>query len=269
MRQVTAADATNGILDFREGLRHFRLQRFQPAEDLAAWIEAYWSVAWDLPAGRIYRQTNISHASINAAVEPEGVFLYGVPGRTFVRDMTGTGSVFGVKFRPGAFFPLYGAPVNRLTGRRIPLVDVFGEKAAAWAGDVASASSNEERAAATDRFWRGLRAATGAGSNPTAATLMAERIISDRSILSAEDAARAGGTTVRSLQRRFQREVGVGPKEVIRRFRLQEAAERLLRDPKAACGDIALELGYFDQAHFIRDFKAVVGVAPDVYRRRQ
>lgn len=265
MRQVTVADPTRGILDFRHALQHFHLERIEPAEDLRGGIESYWIVAWDLPGGSSHRQTNLPHASLNAVAQADGVFLYGVPDRTFVREISGRGSVFGVKFRPGGFFPYYGGPVSGLTGRRMPLTEVFGERAASWAADIAGARTNGDRAAATDAFWRSLPAAEG----PTTATRIAERIISDRSIVSAADAARASDTTIRSLQRLFQREVGIGPKEVIRRFRLQEAAEMLLRDPRAACGDIALALGYFDQAHFIRDFKTVVGVAPDVYRRRQ
>jgi AraC-like DNA-binding protein len=265
MRQATTADPAKGILDFKRALEHFHLQRLSPAADLQAWIESYWIVAWELPAGFAHRQTNLSHASVNAAVEPEGAFLYGAPARTFVREISGRGSVFGVKFRPGGFFPFYRAPVSGLTGRRVPLSDVFGARAASWAAGMEAARTNEEKAVAADAFWRSLK--TGEGPSP--ATACAERIISDRSILTGAGAARASGTTVRGLQRMFQREVGIGPKEVIRRFRLQEAAERLRRDSRAACGDIALELGYFDQAHFIRDFKAVVGVAPDVYRRRQ
>jgi AraC-like DNA-binding protein len=74
---------------------------------------------------------------------------------------------------------------------------------------------------------------------------------------------------IRTLQRIFRREIGIGPKEVITRVRLQEAAERLLRSPGLACGDLAQDMGYFDQAHFIRDFKSVVGVSPEAYRRRQ
>jgi AraC-like DNA-binding protein len=265
MRHVTAVDPTNGILDFRHALQRFRLERLAPAAELQPWIEGYWVVSWELPDGQVHRQTNLSHASINAAFEPEGAFLYGVPDRTFVRDISGCGWAFGVKFRPGAFFPFYGAPLSSLTGTRVPFELAFGQAGARWTQAMRRASTPEERARATDAFWRARRPARAPG--PAAG--IAGRIISDRSILTAAQAAAGSGLTVRSLQRLFQREVGIGPKEVIRRFRLQEAAERLLREPGLACGDLAQDLGYFDQAHFIRDFREVVGVTPEVYRRRQ
>jgi AraC-like DNA-binding protein len=53
---------------------------------------------------------------------------------------------------------------------------------------------------------------------------------------------------------------------MIRRRRVQEAAERLREDPSVTVSTIALELGYADQAHFATDFKAVVGVTPSEYR---
>jgi len=272
MRHVTPADPTKGILDFPEGLRHFRLQRQTPASDLAPWVDGYWVVAWDLPEGRAHRQTNVSHASVNVAFEPEGTFLYGVPQRTFVREIRGKGVVFGIKFRPGGFFPFHcGTSLKGFTGKRVELSQVYGQRALEWTSRMAAAATVAEQSAVTDDFWRALRDAEPArfGQAPAAATVAAERVISDHSIISVAMAASALGLGVRTLERVFTREVGIGPKEVIRRFRLQEAAERLLRDPAAASSQIAQDLGYFDQAHFIRDFKAVAGVPPEVYRQRQ
>jgi AraC-like DNA-binding protein len=268
--RVTASDPSNGILDFPHALDRFRLRRFAPAADLLPWIEGYWAVAWDLPDGQVHRQTNLSHASINAACEPEGAFLYGVPGRTFERDITGRGYVFGTKFRPGGFFPFHGASLRSLTGRRVALSMVFGGPAREWVRFMRESPSDERRVALTDELWRSLRQQRPGrfGAAPAPVTVLAERLVSDRSILTVAQAAAACGLKMRTLQRLFTREVGIGPKEVIRRFRLQEAAERLLRQPGVSSGDIAVDLGYFDQAHFIRDFKAVVGVPPEVYRRR-
>jgi len=272
MRHVTPADRTNGILDFPHALERFTLQRFQPAEDLRAWIDVYWVVAWDLPPGQAHRQVNVSHASINVAFEPQGSFLYGVPQRAFVREIRGTAKAFGVKFRPGGFFPFWnGGSLRDLMGRRVTLPDALGSRAREWSLRMAAAGDEQGQARITDLFWQELRDAHPGGypAGPTPATVAAQRIITDHSILTVAMAAEACGLSTRGLERLFTREVGISPKEVIRRFRLQEAAERLLRDPHTSCSRIALDLGYFDQAHFIRDFKAVAGVPPEVYRQRQ
>ncbi|MGD0726819.1 MAG: helix-turn-helix domain-containing protein [Spirochaetia bacterium] len=269
--RVTPRDPSKGILDFSSALTWFTLHRHAPASDLQSWIESYWVVEWDLPEGHSHRQTNLSHSSINVAIEPEGAFLYGVPARTFVKTIAGKGHVFGIKFRPGGFFPYFGKPVSDLTGKSIPFSGVFGNDGRVWARAMAAAFRDEERAALADSFWRLQRRALAShfSEGPSLSTLAAERIMNDRSILTVAQAARQTGVDVRALQRLFSREVGTGPKEVIRRIRLQQSAERLASEPRLSCGELALEMGYFDQAHFVRDFKAVVGVPPDAYRRRQ
>lgn len=52
------------------------------------------------------------------------------------------------------------------------------------------------------------------------------------------------------------------------RYRLHEAAERLADEPGADLADLASELGYADQAHFVRDFKRPIGHPPGAYARR-
>jgi transcriptional regulator GlxA family with amidase domain len=82
-----------------------------------------------------------------------------------------------------------------------------------------------------------------------------------------EQLAERLGLSRRTLERVFRRCVGVSPKWVLTRQRLQEAAERLAKGEALDCGRLALELGYFDQAHFIKDFRAFVGRSPVEYAR--
>jgi AraC-like DNA-binding protein len=71
--------------------------------------------------------------------------------------------------------------------------------------------------------------------------------------------------SLRQLQRLFSEYVGVTPKWVIHRYRLLEAAERIATGTVIHWADLAFELGYADQAHFIRDFKRLVGRSPAHY----
>jgi AraC-like DNA-binding protein len=67
------------------------------------------------------------------------------------------------------------------------------------------------------------------------------------------------------MQRLFQRYVGVSPKWVIRRYRMHDAAERIAQGKEVDWISMANELGYFDQAHFIKDFRAQMGRSPTEY----
>ncbi|MDF2725313.1 MAG: AraC family transcriptional regulator, partial [Paenibacillus sp.] len=63
------------------------------------------------------------------------------------------------------------------------------------------------------------------------------------------------------------RYVGVSPKWVIQRYRLHEAAEQMERGEVADWAKLSLELGYYDQAHLIKAFKAIVGKSPEQYSK--
>ena len=79
------------------------------------------------------------------------------------------------------------------------------------------------------------------------------------------DFARAHNVSVRTVQRLFSNYVGVGPKWVLQRYRLHEALAQLHTDPDIDWARFALGLGYYDQAHFVRDFRALVGRTPVEY----
>jgi AraC-like DNA-binding protein len=83
-----------------------------------------------------------------------------------------------------------------------------------------------------------------------------------------EALALGAGMGVRSLQQLFSDYVGVSPKWVIRRYRLHEAADRLANGEEVDLTALALDLGYFDQAHFTSDFRKLVGQAPGQYREQ-
>ncbi len=74
-------------------------------------------------------------------------------------------------------------------------------------------------------------------------------------------------TSKRTLQRLFNRYVGVSAKWVIQRYRLHEAIEEIGRGHRVDWVRLAIELGYFDQAHFIKDFKRFAGRTPHEYAR--
>jgi len=77
------------------------------------------------------------------------------------------------------------------------------------------------------------------------------------------------GCSERQLQRLFAHYVGISPKSVIARYRLHEALALLQSGNAPSGSELALKLGYFDQAHFIRDFTRMVGQAPTHYVQTQ
>ena len=124
---------------------------------------------------------------------------------------------------------------------------------------------HRERAVAVLCTW--LRERVGEVTAPARhANAMSELLMSDASVRTPEQAAARLAVSVRTLQRMAHRHVGLSPAAIIRRRRLQEAAERIRTDPDADLATVAAELGYADQAHLAKDFRAVLGITASSYR---
>jgi transcriptional regulator GlxA family with amidase domain len=89
----------------------------------------------------------------------------------------------------------------------------------------------------------------------------------DRTITRAEQLADLASTSLRSLQRQFTEYVGIGPKWVVARFRILDAAAAAHSGERVDWAALAGDLGYTDQAHLTRAFTAVVGTPPATYAR--
>jgi AraC-like DNA-binding protein len=106
-------------------------------------------------------------------------------------------------------------------------------------------------------------------SNPKVrlATELVQRITDDRQIKTVDDLADRAGLDKRRLQRIFNEYVGIGLKWVIRRVRLHDIVEMLNSGAEPDWSQVALELGYFDQAHLINEFGSIVGESPARFQR--
>ena len=241
----------------------FAHEQHAPSEDLAPFVEHFWFVSWAVPTP-VVREV-LPHPSVHVTIEGDRSAVTGVPLGRFVTTLEGSGFVFGTKFRPGGFRPFVSASISELTNRTVPLEDVFGDAHRAYEAAVRDARSVGAMISAASSFFR----ARAPVADPRVAEVGAivDRILADTAIVSVEDVARLVGSSARALQRLFKEYGGVSPKWVIRRYRLLVALERVNAGRVVDWAALAIELGWFDQPHFIRDFKALVGRTPSEYAR--
>ncbi|MEV6332147.1 helix-turn-helix domain-containing protein [Streptomyces sp. NPDC051909] len=265
---------TRGIVDAAELLARVRFRRHVPAPELRPYLEHYWLIDWDLTEP--YVSHVVPHPSVNVVFErdarpggpADSAVVSGIGLELFTKELTGTGRVCGVQFRPGGFRPFApGWPVSHWTGRIVPLAEAFPGQEEEPAR-VLSPAEDHARVAALDAFLL----AHGPVPDPAAEEAMAlvDLVRTDRGMRRVSALARAAGLSPRSLQRLFASHVGVGPKWVILRYRIHEALERAESGAPAETPDwagLAADLGYSDQAHLVRDFTATVGVPPTAYAR--
>jgi AraC-like DNA-binding protein len=265
---VEAADPKpRGVLDLRAGERWFDLSLHHPAAELAELVEHYWVVRWDLRGRDAYPQHTLPHPSVHLVAEQDGSEIFGVMTGRFTRVLRGQGRAFGVKFRPAGFHPFLGSPVAVLTDRTLAVAEVFGPDGDALVERIRSLEDETRMVAAAEAFIGGRLPAPD--PNVAAVNRIVDQIMASREITKVDDVVARTRVGKRRLQRLFSTYVGVSPKWVIQRYRLHEAVERLAAGDQVDLALLARELGYFDQAHFGKDFKALVGRPPTEYGSRR
>ncbi|GAA0375071.1 helix-turn-helix domain-containing protein [Bacillus horti] len=263
------SSSTRGILRAAAGKEKFTLSRFEPDSTLKPFVEHYWVIRFNLQDESPYTQKVLSYPNVHLAFEQdeEGrrALVYGIPRKPFVRELSGVGHVLGIKFHAGGFYPFWLQDVSLLTGTTIGASRVFGQEGEAWLDAILDAGSDAAMATVAENVL--LERLPESDLQAELSTAIVQETLNDRTIIKVEQLSTRTGLSIRQLQRLFRKYIGVTPKWVIKRFRLQEAAERLERDESLQWAEIAVQLGYFDQAHFIKDFKAVIGQSPNTYRQ--
>lgn len=254
-----------GVLHALIAEKMFSLNRLQPSAEIGYFVQHYWIVRWDLRGQAPYSQVVIAHPNVNLVFEKGASGVFGVAKTTSSHLLKEQGWVFGIKFKPGGFYPFLQAPVSTLTGGVISLEEVFGVETAPMEAEILSLTDDAAMVGRAEAFLT----AHLPERDPNTALIseIVQMIQQDRTILKVEDVVRLSGMNKRTMQRLFDRYVGVSPKSVIQRYRLHEAAEHMDQGTAGDWLDLSIALGYYDHSHFIRDFRSIVGVSPEQYRQ--
>jgi AraC-like DNA-binding protein len=271
---VTRA-AERGIVHRGASADLFDLLRSEVGPRLAPFAQHLWEVRWDRRGGPPQPSQTIPFPSVNLTVEdgtPRGVrhghplpaaLVHGVVTRTFRIALDGAGWACGVKFRPGGWAVWAGLDAAPLTDRVVPAGPLLDPLGLRCLQDEVLAAGPDERHAVL----RGLLDRHAPAPDPDYLRLRAliERMRDDPALVRVDQLPELVGWSSRTLHRHFRRTVGVSPKWVLARFRLQEAAVELERDPGVNLATLSARLGWHDQAHFTNDFRRMLGTTPARY----
>ncbi|MFC0673324.1 AraC family transcriptional regulator [Brachybacterium hainanense] len=277
-RKATASHMYGHVLRPEELVTRARYGFAEPAPELRRWVERYWSVRWSLAEDEVFPVSTLDDPAINLTVERGDVSRAGTDGAgvwitgpvtrgRFDVVLRGEGSVLGIKFQLGgaaAFLPRNASPVD-LVGIRdatIPAADWFGADLPDPAPDAADA---ERDAPALDAWLRsrGPEDPPGFSELHRVLALLEDPEVTGPAVLESRS-----GLSIRSLQRLFARQLGIGPKRMILRARVMDAVEAIDLGEAGDLTGLAHRLGWFDQSHLIRDFRALTGLTPSRYARR-
>ena len=193
-----------------------------------------------------------------------GPSVFGAFSETFVADLDQEAFSVGVRFKPGGAFPFLDGTAGELHNAQLPLESLWGRRAATLHERLLEARTPT---ALFDVLEQELLARAPGPRTPDPAVAFALRQFqSGPPAPTVGEVIRQVGLSPRSFIRRFTEEVGLTPKLFCRIRRFQEALRLVRTGRPIAWSDVALDCGYYDQSHFIRDFRAFSGLTPTTFR---
>lgn len=272
MRVKPVEADSRGILDPWLMRQRVQLNRYPPTPALEGLVDRFWTVRWQLPEGVTHHQQVVTHPVANVSVgHPDGAGtptpiearLNGVARRVTTRTLVGDGWAVAAMTTPGGL-GAFVTSAAEFTDRVVPLANALSIDDADVLDEIQQTDDDEQRVIVLARVLEEAVDATrvDAARDVAAVARVAE---TDRSIRRLAELSAAVGTSGRTLQRIFAQYAGVSPTWVLRRYRLIDAAESVRGGEPVSWALLAVDLGYSDQAHLIRDFRATIGVTPAAY----
>lgn len=254
-------------------------QTFPPHPDLEAFISCYWTL--EVPAEAAgQRQRIVPDGCIEMAfllgddikrftaedafvLQPRAMVV-GQITQPYVIAPTGHVNSFAVRFYPYGFANFVKVRLLSLADRETPISTLFGvETAETLEQNIIQAPGVQERIAIIEDFFRSMLSEKSMIDNivqSTVDTLLATKGSSSIQTILQQDPSKR-----RQLERKFVQQIGLSPKKLGKVIRLQSALNMLLNEDAESLTHLAYENNYYDQAHFIKDFKEFTGTNPTAF----
>ncbi len=254
-------------------------QTFQPHPDLASLISCYWTL--EVPAtDDAQKQRIIPDGTIEMAfilgddikryttesdfiIQPRAMVL-GQTIEPFYIEPTGYVNTFAIRFYPYGFANFVTIPIKTLANKETSIEILFEKQTAEkLEQDIIQANNTEQRIKLIEDFLLkklGEQTTVDNIVKSTIHTLLETKGNTSISAILKEDPAKR-----RQLERKFVKQIGISPKQLGKVIRLQSALKLLLNKEGENLTNIAYESEYYDQAHFIKDFKEFTGVSPSAF----
>ncbi|MDR6922672.1 MULTISPECIES: helix-turn-helix domain-containing protein [Chryseobacterium] len=246
---------------------------FQPHPDLADLIKCYWtldSAKEDVPQtqtivpdgcmemifhhGDLYKQ----YIDGKATVQPRSC-VFGQLTEPLKIEPTGITGIFSVRFHHDGFIPFATIPIKEMDDKAVSLVELFGNSGTELESKVILAKRTEDKIDLVEAFLLG-RLNTETIDRIVQSTV--DLLLNVNGQISVNELSRQTNINRRQLERKFSSVIGLSPKQLSRIIRLQTTLKLLLHKEYSNLTALAHESEYYDQAHFIKDFKEFTGLTP-------
>lgn len=167
-----------------------------------------------------------------------------------------------VSFQPGGFYRLFHVPLARITDTACDAREILGADAGRLREHLSRTPTGHARAELVNRFLS-TRLADARPRHPSVDAALA--LVDSHGARRVSEVGRATGLSPRQFERSFREHMGVSPKLFARAARLEFALQLKRGNPSHTWTRVSQEAGYFDQTHFVKDFKALAGETPSTF----
>jgi AraC-like DNA-binding protein len=235
-------------------------REIDPPPELAPFVECFWISEPSVDTSqRILPDGCIDLLFSNCGVRLIDAHVVGAMTRFHDVSLRGGESLLGVRFQPGMAGTCLRCDLPSLNDQTVRLAEVAGRTARLLLQHLAGCTSIEARMEA-------LGSRLVIEPRATEVQQAIAQLVRNRGALTVTDFAGAAGLGDRQLRRACLRHSGLGPKQLSRILRFRHAS-KLLRDGAENLAGVALDCGYYDQAHMIREFRLLAGTSPLRYLR--
>ncbi len=250
-------------------------QTLEPSIDLNTLIKCYWTLEnpkeeinekqtivpdgcmeMIFHYGDLYRQHT---GNGNSIIQPR-CFVIGQLTRPLTIEPTGETGIFSVRFHPNGFLPFATIPIKQMENTAVSLEELFGKDGGQIEQQILRANSNADRIKLIEEFL--LSRLTDSETVDRIVKSTVDTILTANGQLSVEELSKQTNINRRQLERKFSLAIGLSPKQLSKTIRLQATLNMLLNKKFTSLTALAYENDYYDQAHFIKDFKELTGSTP-------
>jgi len=253
---------------------HYRL--YTPDSSLSSLIKCYWSLEGEELPGtqqRIFPDGCIElvfhYGNLFQKYYPDGTanlqprsFIHGQLTRFIEIGGIGKVGMFSIRFQPHGLRPFTSISTHEINDNNIRITDIWGAAGRELEDRMMEAANNEQRVQIIERFLsRQLRSTTINAVISCCVTMINEA----NGAINIEALSTQLNIGRRHLERQFIAAVGLSPKQYARISRFQHVLSLAEQKRYNTLTDLAYNSGFYDQAHFIKDFREFSGLSPKQY----
>ncbi|MGH0425869.1 DUF6597 domain-containing transcriptional factor [Bacillus pretiosus] len=244
----------------------YRYQEYLPSKILESYIACYWTVEFHASdKNKLHRIVPDGCVDIifdlKASSFLKGAIVTELMTEYEVIDLSQDCSLFGIRFYIDCAAHFFRSPISSVRGNTVFLEDIWGNEALFITEDIQSSTRISEKIQKVESKLLTFLPLNELKTDSLIKTGI-QNIFAHQGILTIHSLSEKLCYSERHIRRTFKNELGVSPKELLHIIRFQSLLKELYIVPQTQFIDITLKYGYYDQSHFIKDFKRFYGVSP-------